>query len=227
MINYQNDKKTKTTIMRIMQSSFFRALCAIVVGGLLIKYREQTVTWMTIVIGVMFLLSGVVSCAAYLSARRRTDIQQMFDADGRQISGMKPTFPIVGIGSTVLGLILALMPGTFIAWLMYILAAILIMGAVNQFVGLASVSRVMRVGYYYWIMPSLILLVGLVAIVYPSAIASAPLFVIGWCMVLYGVVEAINQLKITRIRKSQHPSPTQIQAGSDDVPQANDDMGDE
>lgn len=198
-----------------MQSSFFRALCAIVIGGLLIKYREQTVTWMTIVIGVMFLLSGVVSCAAYLSARSRADMPQVFDAAGRQITGMQPTFPIVGIGSAVLGLILALMPGTFIAWLMYILAAILIMGAINQFVGLASVSRVVRVGYYYWIMPSLILLVGLIAVVYPAAIASAPLFVIGWCMVLYGVVEAINQLKIMRIRKSQRPSPTPAQNGDD------------
>lgn len=207
--------------MRVMQSSFFRALCAIVIGGLLIKYREQTVTWMTIVIGVMFLLSGVVSCAAYLSARSRADMPQVFDANGNQIAGMKPTFPIVGIGSTVLGLILALMPGTFIAWLMYILAAILIMGAINQFVGLALVSRVVRVGYYYWIMPSLILLVGLIAVVYPSAIASAPLFVIGWCMVLYGVVEAINQLKIMRIRKSQRHSPTPAQDGGDDAPQDN------
>lgn len=50
-------------------------------------------------------------------------------------------------------------------------------------------------------MPSLILLIGLIAIVYPSAIASAPLFVIGWCMLLYGVVEIINTLKIGKIRR--------------------------
>lgn len=135
--------------MRIVQSSFFRALCAVIIGALLIKYREQTVTWMTIVIGVMFFLSGVVSCAAYLSARSREDMPQVFDAQGRQLTGMKPHFPIVGIGSLVLGLILALMPATFITWLMYILAAILILGAINQFVCLASVSRVVHVGFYF------------------------------------------------------------------------------
>ena len=194
-------KHKNIKVMRIVQSSFFRALCAVIIGALLIKYREQTVTWMTIVIGVMFFLSGVVSCAAYLSARSREDMPQVFDAQGRQLTGMKPHFPIVGIGSLVLGLILALMPATFITWLMYILAAILILGAINQFVSLASVSRVVHVGFYFWIMPSIIMLIGIIAVVYPSAIASAPLFVIGWCMMLYGVVEIINNLKINGIRR--------------------------
>ena len=53
-------KHKNIKVMRIVQSSFFRALCAVIIGALLIKYREQTVTWMTIVIGVMFFLSGVV-----------------------------------------------------------------------------------------------------------------------------------------------------------------------
>ena len=187
--------------MKVVQSSFFRALCAIIIGALLIKYREQTVTWMTIVIGVMFFLSGVVSCAAYFSARNRKDTPQVFDAEGNQLTGFTPTFPIVGLGSIVLGLILALMPTTFITWLIYILAAILILGAINQFVSLAAIRSVAHIGFYFWIMPSLILLTGLIAIVYPSAIASAPLFVIGWCMLLYGVVEIINALKIGKIRR--------------------------
>ena len=45
------------------------------------------------------------------------------------------------------------------------------------------------------------MLIGIIAVVYPSAIASAPLFVIGWCMMLYGVVEIINNLKINGIRR--------------------------
>lgn len=210
-------KHKNIKVMRIVQSSFFRALCAVIIGALLIKYREQTVTWMTIVIGVMFFLSGVVSCAAYLSARSREDMPQVFDAQGRQLTGMKPHFPIVGIGSLVLGLILALMPATFITWLMYILAAILILGAINQFVSLASISRVVRVGFYFWIMPSIIMLIGIIAVVYPSAIASAPLFVIGWCMVLYGVVEIINNLKINGIRRQMAKAAMKTEEGQDNA----------
>ena len=61
--------------MRIWQSAVFRALCAIIVGALLLKYREETVTWITILIGVLFLLSGIVSVVAYYTARKRmTDV---------------------------------------------------------------------------------------------------------------------------------------------------------
>ncbi|MDY5686394.1 MAG: DUF308 domain-containing protein [Prevotella sp.] len=199
--------------MKIMQSSAFRAVCAVVIGVLLIKYREQTVEWITIAIGILFFLSGVVSVATYLSARSRADMPEVFDADGRQLTGLKPTVPIVGIGSLILGIILALMPTTFIAWLMYILSAILILGAINQFVSLAAASRYARVGIYFWVMPSLILLVALLSIVYPTAIASAPLLIIGWCMVVYGVADIINALKLSRLRRNILKGARQQAAG--------------
>ncbi len=188
--------------MKVLQSSLLRAVCAIVVGALLVKYREQTVTWMTIAIGVLFFISGVFSCASYLIARSRKDDVQVFDAQGRQLRGMRPAFPIVGLGSLILGLILAIMPGTFVSSLMYILAAILILGAVTQFMNLIAASRLARVGIYFWIMPTLTLLVGLIAVISPSSIASAPLFVIGWAMMVYGVVEVINAVKIHLLHRT-------------------------
>lgn len=187
--------------MKILQSGVVRALCAIVVGGLLIKYREQTVTWMTIAIGVLFFVSGALSCASYFSARRHKDDPQVFDANGRQLTGFTPTFPIVGLGSILLGLALAIMPDVFVTWLMYILSAILILGAVSQYVTLHSASRVARIGWGFWLMPTVLLLVGVLAVVYPSAIASAPLLVIGWSMVVYGVVEIVNVVKVHQLRR--------------------------
>lgn len=188
--------------MKVVHSSFFRAICAIIVGALLIQYREQTVTWITIAIGVLFFLSGVISIATYFSAKRNADkVAIVFDASGKQITGLRPNFPIVGLGSLILGLILALMPTTFITSLMFILAAILIMGALTQFLNLATARKMGRVGIGFWIFPSVILLVGLLAIIKPSAIASAPLFVIGWAMLIYGVSECINALKIANNKK--------------------------
>ena len=168
--------------MKVLQSSYFRAIIAIVIGALLVQYREQMVQWLTISIGVLFFLSGIISCATYISGRRSTDPSlEIFDTNGNKIEPLKPNFPIVGLGSLILGIILALMPTTFINWLMYILAAILILGAINQFVNLASATKYAHVGAFYWIMPSLILLIGIIAILYPQATASAPMFVIGWC----------------------------------------------
>lgn len=57
--------------MKVLRSSIFRAVCAIVVGALLVKYREQTVTWITVLIGVIFLVSGIISITAWYSAKRK------------------------------------------------------------------------------------------------------------------------------------------------------------
>ena len=91
--------------MKVIHSSLFRAVCAIIVGGLLIQYREQTVTWITIAIGVLFFLSGVFSLLSYLSAKRNSEKmkgQYLYDAQGNHIVGMRPNFPLVGMGSLIL-----------------------------------------------------------------------------------------------------------------------------
>ena len=188
--------------MKIFQSSFFRAICAIIIGILLIQYREQTLTWITIAIGILFFISGILSIAEYVSTKKLSDKPEVYNSEGKLVSGgPKPHFPILGVASLLLGVILALMTNMFITSLTYIISGVLIIGAIGQFIFLANTSKYASVGFYYWIMPSVILIVGIIAIVYPTAIATAPLFVIGWCMLLYGVVECINALKAINCRK--------------------------
>lgn len=190
--------------MKVIHSSIFRAVCAIIVGVLLIQYREQTVTWITIAIGVLFFLSGVISLASYWAAKHNAEKMQgqiLSDSNGKPIMGMIPKFPLVSVGSLILGLLLALMPQVFIAWLMFILAFILILGALTQFVNLASAAKMGRVGILFWLFPSALLLLGLLAIIKPSAIAFAPLFIIGWGMLIYGVVELLNAFKISNNKR--------------------------
>ena len=190
--------------MKVIHSSIFRAVCAIIVGVLLIQYREQTVTWITVAIGVLFFLSGVISLASYWAAKRNAEKMQgqiLSDSNGKPIMGMMPKFPLVSVGSLILGLLLALMPQVFIAWLMFILAFILILGALTQFVNLASAAKMGRVGILFWLFPSVLLLLGLLIIIKPSAIASAPLLIIGWGMLIYGVVELLNVFKISNNKR--------------------------
>ena len=190
--------------MKVIHSSIFRAVCAIIVGVLLIQYREQTVTWITVAIGVLFFLSGVISLASYWAAKRNAEKMQgqiLSDSNGKPIMGMMPKFPLVSVGSLILGLLLALMPQVFIAWQMFILAFILILGALTQFVNLASAAKMGRVGILFWLFPSVLLLLGLLTIIKPSAIASAPLLIIGWGMLIYGVVELLNAFKISNNKR--------------------------
>ena len=93
------------------------------------------------------------------------------------------------------------MPNVFIAWLMFILSALLIMGALSQMGTLVAAAKMGRVGIVYWLMPTALLLLGLLTLFRPSSIASAPLLVIGWAMLVYGVVEAVNTFKVSNNRR--------------------------
>ena len=169
--------------MKILQSSVFRAICAIAVGIMLIKYPDNTVTWITIAIGVLFLLSGIISMVAYYHALKNVSEYTITDAEGNVVSGHKPTFPIVGVGSAIKAL-------------MYIIGAVLVLGAINQFMNLLNARKYGKIGFGYWVFPSIILLVGLFVIIKPLAPAAMAMLVLGWCSLLYGVTELINALKI-------------------------------
>jgi len=181
--------------MKIFYSYIFRALFAIVMGVLLIQFPDDTMVGITIAIGVLFFLSGVVSIASYMSARKHTTEYEIYDAQGRLISGKKPMFPLVGIGSVLLGIILAVMPTVFVSWLMYILGFALVMAALAQLVAFFSARRIPVVGWGFAVCPLALLLAGIFVIFYPLESASAPLLILGWCLLLYGVTECVNETK--------------------------------
>ncbi len=187
--------------MKILQSSIFRALCAIVIGAMLIKNPDSTVKGITIAIGVLFLVSGVISCVVYFNARIHSTENAVYDAEGRLITAGRPTFPIVGLGSTILGFVLALMPSAFVTSLMYVLGAILILGALNQFLALVQTRKIAKLSFWYWVCPSLVLLTGVYVMVKPMETAALPLLIIGWCLLFYGVTECVNAFVIHRCKR--------------------------
>lgn len=187
--------------MKILQSSVFRAICAIAVGAMLIKNPDSTVKGITIAIGILFLVSGVISCVAYFNARLHSAENEVYDADGKLLVGGRPMFPIVGLGSVILGFVLALMPGAFVTSLMYVLGGIILLGALNQFMVLIQARKFATLPLWFWVCPTLILLTGLFVMIKPMESASLPLLIIGWCLLFYGVTECINAFKIHQYRK--------------------------
>lgn len=195
--------------MKVLQSSVFRAICSIAVGAMLIKNPDSTVKGITIAIGLLFLVSGVISCVAYFNARLHSAENEVYDADGKLLVGGKPMFPIVGLGSVILGFVLALMPGAFVTSLMYVLGGILLLGALNQFLVLIQARKYAVLPLWFWVCPTLILLTGLFVMVKPMETAGLPLLIIGWCLLFYGVTECLNAFKIHQCKKRM------LQKGSD------------
>lgn len=187
--------------MKVLQISALRAIIVLVTGFLLVKYREETMTWLTITIGLLFLLSGLVSCMAFYIEKSRIDKKMSKEPSSSQRLKY-PTFPLAGIGSIVLGIILAVMPQTFITWLVYILAALLILGAVNQFMMLAKSRQFGRIPVFYWLFPSALLIVAILIISKPMEAASLPLQIIGWSLMCYGIIELVILIRSTYVRRA-------------------------
>jgi uncharacterized membrane protein HdeD (DUF308 family) len=197
--------------MKLLRSSVFRAVCAIVIGALLIMYPDNTVTGITIAIGVLFLLSGVISVLTYVQARRHVSDYKIYDAEGRLISGQQPTFPIVSIGSMILGFVLALTPTTFVSALMYIIGIMLVLGALNQYLALIAGRRYGRISPWFWVMPTVILLFGLYMMIKPMDPLKTAMYFLGWGMLVYGIVELVNALKFYSDKKRVEQAQDQQQ----------------
>ena len=192
--------------MKVLQISAIRAIIVLVTGFLLVRYREETMTWMTITVGILFLLSGLVSCMVYYFEKekvaKKTAKAEQQEGQQEEENLKSPSFPIAGVGSIALGIILAVMPNTFITWVVYILAALLILGAVNQFMNLARSRQYARVPAYMWLFPTVILAIAILLISKPIETAQLPLLVLGWAFMYYGVLEFILIIRMYLVRKS-------------------------
>ena len=192
--------------MKVLRISAIRAIIVLVTGFLLVRYREETMTWMTITVGILFLLSGLVSCIAYYFEKekvaKKTAKAEQQEGQQEEENLKSPSFPIAGVGSIALGIILAVMPNTFITWVVYILAALLILGAVNQFMNLARSRQYARVPVYMWLFPTVILAIAILLISKPIETAQLPLLVLGWAFMYYGVLEFILIIRMYLVRKS-------------------------
>lgn len=214
--------------MRILQSSVFRALCAIVFGYLLVIYRNQMLHWTTIAFGALFFLSGLVSVIAYYAEKRRAAnmaerLSAMSEMRGKEMEtpsedsirhSLMPGFPIVGIGSMVLGVILAIMPTTFIHGMMYVIAGLLVLGALNMMFNLSMARKFASIGLGFWIMPLLLLVLGVLMIAKPDLFAAMPFRILGWALIVYGVIECVNAIKIHNCRKQYEKIQAAQQAAS-------------
>ena len=136
--------------MKVSHFSAVRAITSLIIGVLLIQYREQMVTWLTVTIGALFFISGFISCLGfyYENDKIRRIIAKNPDLQQKPKS---PMFPLAGIGSVCIGIVLAIIPNTFLTWMAYILAILIVIGAINLFMNLASSRQYAYVPFYYWL----------------------------------------------------------------------------
>lgn len=202
--------------MKIFQSTLFRAFCAIVVGILLLQYGGQTLKWLTIVVGTIFFATGLISCIVYHFAKKRFDeAEAIFDQDGNEVQRSVPSLPIVGVGSMILGLILAVMPDDFNKGVVIVLGLVLVLGALNQLVSIGRATKFASVPVLFWIFPLVTLGIGVYILFNSGQAIDMAMKLIGWCMIFYGIVECLDGLKIHQMRKAYEKANAGRKAAAD------------
>lgn len=187
--------------MKLLVYPLLRAVAALVIGFLLIKYPDHTLTGLTVAIGILFLVAGVISIVGWLFERRRKPVFTAYDSgmgdSSAETAAISHTamFPVVGLGSLVFGLILCLMPATFVTLQMYLVAALLILAALNLYMNLVAARQYGHVGLGFWLLPTIILLAGIFVMLKPMESAVVPLVILGWSLLVLGVTELICCIK--------------------------------
>ena len=191
--------------MKILSSYIFRALCAMLVGFLLVSNPETMTTVLVQIIGGLFTFSGVVAIIGYfVNSHQRQKMLRAAEEAGEPIppgSMLVPMFPVVGIVSLAFGVFLLLMPNQFVNILMYVLGGLMVLAGGSQCLSLISYRKVVPLTWSVFVLPLLILAAGIYVVCQPLESASLPFTILGIACICYGVTEFFNGLRLHRYQK--------------------------
>lgn len=173
--------------MRLFGYSVMCSLCALIMGVLLVMWPEAAMIYLVITVGVLFLLPGLYGIFAYFASRSREE-----DGSGR-------AFPIVALGSALLGIWLIVMPAFFVGILMYVLGALLVLGGIGQLMNFISIRKLTgSVPAIFYVIPVLLLLAGILILVNPFEAAKIPFIVLGASSIVYGLTDLFRLIRYRR-----------------------------
>lgn len=170
--------------MKTINNAVLRSVFAVVLGLVLILWPEATINYLVIIIGVLFIIPGLIAIIAYFTRNR--EIQP------------SPMFPIEGAGSILFGLWLVIMPTFFVNILMYVLGILLIIAGIQQIMTLISVRKHTTVGLGFYVIPVLILITGIVILSNPFQIAANTFMLLGIAAIIYGIAELFNWFRFKK-----------------------------
>lgn len=182
--------------MKYVQSITFRALCALCVGGLLLAFPDETTRWLVVVVGILFLIPGMVSVVAYFRMRSSSET-------------LRPLFSIVGAGSLLFGLVLILGSHTLMAYMKYVLGAFLLLAGISFIVSMLKVGKYTQVSPFFYCAPVILSMAGLFIFFnlteqqLPDGTAVDPgaNIIIGISYLGYGLLQMISAIRFRKVRR--------------------------
>ena len=169
--------------MKFIGSYIFRSLCSLLVGLLLLFNAEQMPALIVRLIGFLFLLPGVFGVIVYLYGQfnRRAIV--------------RPTFPLMSIGSILFGAYLELYPDSFVTYLVFLLGLLLLLAGVNQFLSMVNNRKVSPFSLLLMLMPMVLMGIGGYCVTHSSEAAGTLFKILGATCIYYGLSDMFLTLR--------------------------------
>lgn len=176
--------------MKPFLAVFIRALCSFAIGGLLVSNPQSMTSMIVQIIGGIFIFSGLISILNYWMPNS-------------QEQTIRPFFPVVGIGSIMLGFLLLLKPAVFVTALMYVLGIFIVAAGANQLSALISARKVAPLHWWVFVWPVLFLCIGLLVLCQPMKSASLPFFILGIACICYGFSDLFYAFRLLYYKRQK------------------------
>ena len=167
-----------------MNVQIVRSLCVLLIGFLFLALGDSALSMLVVAVGILLMIPGVFSLVSYLR-----HLEQ------------RPMFPLAALGSFVLGLWMVMSPAFFVGFFMYIVGGVLVALGIYQLAGLSVTSRALSVAWPLYVLPVIVLLVGLFVIFNPFEAAALPIILIGVGCIISSVNDIIAALRSAKLQK--------------------------
>ena len=177
-------KKIMAKMNRTVDGLVLRSIFAFLLGTILILWSGDAIRYLVIVIGILFIILGLIPIMLYLT-RNRTKYPHF-------------PFPHAGLCHLIFGITLVVSPIFFVNVLMYILGIILVIGGIHQIFTLTDASKQASVPLAFFVLPALIVTAGILVFFNPFGAAENIFILIGVTCLIYGIADFVSWIKFRR-----------------------------
>lgn len=173
------------------KGSLWSAILTLIVGIVMVSFSNITLRTIVLIVGLLFIATAVFNLA--------------YEFSGKRAASKTSSTPaiITSIGAGVLGIVMVLMPIGMVNIIIYLFAAAIILLGLFEICSLAFMYRPVTFPFWFFILPSLMVVCGLVICVMGAdKIAEATIIVTGIALIVYSVSTFMNIIGLITFRRS-------------------------
>lgn len=176
------------------------SLAAGIACVMLNKIAPETIV---IILGTMFIAAGVINLAVIFGSKNKTDEVEK-----------RPSFSnfVTSLAAAALGTWLIIAPEDNVALITRIISIIVILGSGYLLFSMLVYFRNVRFRFGFYILPAIILAVGIWMLISPLTFASFLVLIAGIILIIYGVAIAMELLVIRAFERKIKKSEEQNEA---------------